>query len=79
MGGTISNFDYIPYNLNSSNVYNLMNKTSSTQRSEQGVITSTEHAHYIEISHDHQFDQDTEHGHKHGVDDSKIPERYYIE
>ena len=79
LGGTISNFDYIPYNLNSSNVYNLMNKTSSTQRSEQGVITSTEHAHYIEISHDHQFDQDTEHGHKHGVDDSNIPERYYIE
>ena len=79
LGGTISHFKYFPFNINASNVKSAMENTTSSQRLETALVSKKEYSHNIEVAHEHSYDQDVEQEHRHGVDDSNIPEQYYIE
>ena len=56
-----------------------MENTTSSQRLETALVSKKEYSHNIEVAHEHSYDQDVEQEHRHGVDDSNIPEQYYIE
>ena len=79
LGGTISQFKYFPFNINSANIKSVMDNTTSSQRLETGLVSQKEHGHTIEISHEHAYDQDIEQDHKHSVSDSDIKQKYYTE
>lgn len=79
LGGLISDFKYFPYALNQNNIYNILNEKSDSIKLEPTYISSNEHNHTIELSHEHSFDTDTEQEHRHSVDHNDLKQEFYLD
>ena len=79
LGGVINSFKYYPYALKPNHILNIINERSDTIKLEPNNMSSNDHGHNIQVSHEHHYDSDIETDHKHSVHDSDIKQEYYLE
>ena len=79
LGGVINSFKYYPYALKPNHILNIINERSDTIKLEPNNMSSNDHEHNIQVSHEHHYDTDIETDHKHSVHDSDIKQEYYLE
>ena len=80
LGGTINNFKYYPYTIDSNNIIALKNESIGYQNTGEKLLKSLqEHNHNLSLSHEHKYDTQEEMDHKHIVNDDDINQGYYIE
>ena len=77
LGGTVKEFKFFPYSIDYLNINKIIeNRKAKQSLGGEPLLVAKDHAHHIEISHEHEYHPIEEDNHRHSVGDGDIPQEY---